>query len=78
MVVHTVSQAKAQLSKLLAKVEAGEEIIIGRNGKPIAKLVAVSPKRRDWKPGALKGKIWMAPDYDEWPEDIARALGIID
>lgn len=78
MVVHTVSQAKAQLSKLLAKVEAGEEIVIGRNGKPIAKLVPVTPRRRDWKPGALKGTIWMAPDYDEWPEDIARALYIID
>jgi prevent-host-death family protein len=74
MVVMTVSQAKAQLSKLLAKVEAGEEVVIGRNGKPVAKLVPVKMRRKEWKPGSMKGKIWIAPDFDDWPEDIARAF----
>ncbi len=78
MVVTTVTEAKTQLSKLIAMVEAGEEVVIGRNGKPIAKLVPYEPKRESWKPGALKGKIWIADDFDELPEDIARAFGMID
>ncbi len=78
MAIHTVTAAKAQLSKLLAQVEAGEEVIIGRNGKPIAKLVLYAAPRKEWKPGSMKGKIWIAPDFDEWPDDLARAFGMID
>ena len=52
-----IHEAKTQLSKLLAKVESGEEIIIARSGKPIARLCALAsnkkqPKR---KPGFAKG-----------------------
>jgi prevent-host-death family protein len=78
MLVRNVSEAKAQLSKLLEKVEAGEEIVIGRNGKPVAKLVPIGAGKAEWKPGALKGKIKIAADFDELPEDIARAFGMID
>ncbi len=78
MVVHTVSHAKAQLSKLLAKVEAGEEVVIGRNGKPIAKLIKFEPQRKTRTPNVLKGKLFIPEDFDELPEDIARAFGMID
>jgi len=78
MVITTISEAKAQLSKLIAKVEAGQEVIIGRAGKPVAKIVPIGPGKAEWKPGALKGKIKMAPDFDELPDDIARAFGMID
>lgn len=56
-------EAKTQLSSLVDEAAAGKEIIIAKNGKPMAKLVAVrEPVQR--KPGRLKGKIWIASDFD--------------
>jgi prevent-host-death family protein len=78
MVIHTVSEAKAQLSKLLAKVESGEEIVIGRNGRPIAKLVPFETAKKPRTPNVLKGKFSIADDFDVLPDDIARAFGMID
>jgi prevent-host-death family protein len=78
MQVHNVSDAKAQLSKLLEKVEAGEEIVIGRNGKPVAKLVRYRANKKPRTPDVLKGKLVIPEDFDELPEDIARAFGMID
>ena len=53
MPVVNVHQAKTQLSNLLAQAEAGEEIVIARNGKPVARLVAlnrkVKPRFGSWK-----------------------------
>ena len=60
MVVVNVSQAKTQLSRLLARVEAGEEVTITRRGKPVAQLIACKP-RKERRPGRLKGKI-VIPD----------------
>lgn len=58
MVTVNVHEAKTQLSRLLKRVEAGEEVIIARNGKPVARL-APFKKRGKRKPGALKGnKAW--------------------
>lgn len=78
MLVHNVSEAKAQLSKLLEKVEAGEEVVIGRNGKPVAKLVRYKSTKKPRTPNVLKGKFFIAEDFDELPEDIARAFGVLD
>src|SRR2546430_3626799 len=65
-----VYEAKTQLSKLLEQVEAGEDVVIARNGKPVAKLVRADapPPRR--VPGAWKGKVWMADDFDEEADEI--------
>lgn len=56
-------EAKTQLSSLVDQAAAGAEIIIAKNGKPMAKLVPIkeSVKR---KPGRLKGKIWISKDFD--------------
>jgi len=59
-----VHDAKTQLSKLLARVAAGEEIIIARAGKPVAKLVPVEQKKKRRVPGMDKGKVWIADDFD--------------
>jgi prevent-host-death family protein len=56
-------EAKTQLSSLVELAAAGEEIIIAKNGKPMAKLVAIERVKR--KPGRLKGKIWISPDFDK-------------
>lgn len=61
-----VHEAKTQLSKLLARVAAGEEIVIARAGKPVARLVAVEQKRPRRVPGMDAGKdFWIADDFDD-------------
>jgi prevent-host-death family protein len=74
--IHT---AKTNLSSLLAEVEGGEEIVIARAGKPVAKLV---PIRRNAKAsarrkiaGSMRGKIWIGPNFDDpLPDDILAAF----
>lgn len=70
-----VYYAKTHLSKLLERVERGEEVTISRNGKPVARLVALKPARRE--PGRLKGRIRIAADFDAPlpPEVLARFSG---
>jgi prevent-host-death family protein len=72
MEINNISDAKATLSKLIERVMKGEEIIIGKAGKPVAKLV---PYDADTAPRTLgagnwKGKIWMADDFDDLPDDL--------
>ena len=72
MHITNISDAKASLSKLIEKVLNGEEVIIGKSGKPVAKLV---PYNLDTSPrqlgaGHWQGNIWIADDFDELPEDI--------
>jgi prevent-host-death family protein len=76
MVVNTITEAKTRLSELIEKVQQGEEIIIGKAGKPIAMLTAYHAHTAPRKPGAMRGKIRIAKDFDELPEDIAGPLGM--
>jgi prevent-host-death family protein len=76
MHVTNISEAKAQLSALVEKVLAGQEVIIGKAGKPVAKLVRYNHQETVRQPGALKGKIKIASDFDELPPDIAQAFGV--
>ena len=60
-----VHQAKTQLSKLLADVEKGEEIVVARNGTPVAKLIPFpKPAKTRLRIDNWKGRIWTAPDWD--------------
>lgn len=62
----TIHKAKTELSKLLARVEAGEEIVIARGNKPVAKLVAVEPATKPQrKPGSMKGMFTIGPEFFE-------------
>jgi prevent-host-death family protein len=71
-----IHEAKTNLSKLIARVEAGEEIVIARDDKPVAKLVPAAPVKRRPQFGAMKG-IWPAiPDaffFDPLPEEELKA-----
>lgn len=60
--------AKTQLSSLVDQAAAGKEIIIAKNGKPMARLVPFKQPLR--KPGKYKGKIWMSKDFDAPMPDI--------
>lgn len=61
-----IYDAKTQLSKLVARAESGEEITLARNGKPVARLVPLGRRTAPRVPGALKGQIWMSPDFDDF------------
>ncbi|MBI4892003.1 MAG: type II toxin-antitoxin system prevent-host-death family antitoxin [Acidobacteria bacterium] len=75
MVVKNISEAKAELSSLVQEVLNGNEVILAKAGKPVARLVAYSGPAGRRQPGVLAGKIWIAPDFDELPGDIAEAFG---
>jgi len=60
-----VHEAKTQLSKLLAEVEKGREIVVARDGKPVARLVPFVPAgKKKLRIGDWRGKIWISPDFD--------------
>ena len=76
MVVRNISEAKAELSALIAMVQRGDEVILSKSGKPVAKIVPYSGAARSRVPGSMKGEIWIAPDFDEMPDDMAEAFGM--
>jgi prevent-host-death family protein len=59
-----IHQAKTHFSKLLKKVEAGEEVTISRAGVPVARLVAAKPAARERPLGIFKDSVWIADDFD--------------
>ncbi len=80
MLTYTVTEAKAKFAEVIAKAAAGEEIIITRMGREAAKIVPSKTKRASLpkRTGFLSGHYRMADDFDEWPEDVARAFGMVD
>ena len=74
MQITNISDAKASLSKLIEKVLKGDEVIIGKAGKPVAKLVPydLETSPRQLGVGNWRGKIWLADDFDELPEEIEQ------
>ena len=76
MILKNISEAKAELSALVEAVSKGEEVIIGKAGVPVARLVRYEGQAEPRRPGALKGRIKLAADFDELPEDLAVAFGM--
>ena len=74
MQITNISEAKATLSKLVEKVLKGEEVIIGKAGKPVAKLIPydLETSPRKLGVGHWQGQIWIANDFDDQPEDIMQ------
>ena len=64
-----IAEAKARLSDLVDKAANGEEILIARDHKPVARLVPLATARGRRTPGSAKGQVWMAPDFDATPPD---------
>ncbi len=67
-----IHEAKTHLSRLVDRAAAGEEIVIARAGKPLAKLVAYEPPVKTRELGTARGQIWIAPDFDAVDEEITR------
>ena len=59
-----ISQEKIHLSRLVEEAAGGEEIVIAKHNRPVARLVALELSTRPRKPGGWEGKVWMADDFD--------------
>ncbi len=69
-------EAKTKLSQLVERAEGGEDIVIARNGKPVARLVPVAGTNSLAEVhGALRGRVRFSDDFDDLPDDIADAFG---
>ncbi len=69
--------AKTNLSALVEEAAAGEEIVIAKNGKPRARLVALDRGAAEprFRLGFMRGRVWISDDFDApWPEEVRRAL----
>ena len=62
-------EAKTRLSKLVEMAKNGEDVVIAKNGVPEARIIPYEKPQKDWF-GMDAGKIWIADDFDELPEDI--------
>jgi len=76
VVVRNISQAKAELSALIEMVQKGNEVILAKAGKPVARLIAYRGPASPRIPGSMAGQIWIAPDFDVLPDDMAEVFGI--
>ena len=72
MRIINVHEAKTHLSELIARASQGQEIVIGRAGKPVAKLTAFDLDAKPREPGGWKGKVRLSRDFDRLP---ARSFG---
>jgi prevent-host-death family protein len=69
-------EAKTKLSQLVERAEAGEDIVLSRNGKPVARIVPIaSTSSLAAVRGAWRDRLRIGDDFDELPDDIAEAFG---
>jgi len=78
-----VHAAKTHLSRLIEEAVNGEDVVIARSGRPVVRLVAINPdqdaaerRRRSLGSWSRLGEVWMADDFNELGDDLARAFGI--
>ena len=67
-----IHEAKTHLSRLVERAAAGEEIIIARAGRPVARLVPLREPREPRKLGGWEGRVWIADDFDDEDPEITR------
>jgi prevent-host-death family protein len=75
---YNIHDAKTNLSRIIDRVEHGEEIIISRAGTPVAKVIPLAPRARRTRRGSLAGRLVLSDDWDapEVNEAIARDFGL--
>jgi prevent-host-death family protein len=74
MQIANIHQAKTQLSKLIEQVIQGEEVVICKAGKPVAKLVQYEQNRERRRGGQWRGNVKIAADFDQLPEELTAAF----
>jgi antitoxin (DNA-binding transcriptional repressor) of toxin-antitoxin stability system len=77
MTIVKMHEAKTQLSRLIQTIQGGEEVVIARGNKRVAKLIPYEVVRPVRKPGYLKGKMKVSADFDApLPEEIIDSFGV--
>lgn len=76
--VVTLSDAKARFSELVDKAVNGDEFVVTRMGKPVVRISPFVRPREQRRLGDLAGQIWMSEDFDSWPPDLQRTLGMAE
>jgi prevent-host-death family protein len=75
-IVSNLYEAKTNLSQLVDRAAAGEEIVIARNGGPLARLVPLEARASPRTPGGWEGAAWIADDFDApLPPELLAAFG---
>jgi prevent-host-death family protein len=74
MTVVNMHEAKTHLSRLVDRAAQGEDVVIAKAGRPVARLVPYDESDEPRTPGAWKGRVWIAPDFDELPPDVLAAF----
>ena len=74
----TLSEAKARFSEVVEKAANGEEFVVTRMGKPVARISPFVAHRRPRALGDFAGRIRMSEDFDEWPSDLHETLGVTE
>ena len=69
-----IHEAKTHFSRLVERVEAGEEILIARAGRPVARLVPLRAVTQPRRPGLWRGKVRIHPDFDTTETDLLDAF----
>ncbi|MEO8570075.1 MAG: type II toxin-antitoxin system Phd/YefM family antitoxin [Chloroflexota bacterium] len=69
-----IHEAKTHLSRLVERVEAGEEVVIARAGRPVARLVPFTARTQPRIPGLWRGRVRLASDFDRTDEEILGAF----
>ncbi len=76
MEIANIHEAKSQLSKLIEQAMNGEEIIIAKAGQPMVRLVPIHNDDSPRLGGQWKGRVRIAEDFDDLPDDIAASFGV--
>ena len=76
MPISTIDEAQSRLPELIVLAEQGEEVVIARAGKPVARLVPYRQHSGLRQGGQWHGRVRIAPDFDELPADLGEAFGL--
>ncbi|MFH8515026.1 type II toxin-antitoxin system Phd/YefM family antitoxin [Streptomyces gelaticus] len=74
---YNLHEARNHLSRILEQVATGEEVVIFRDGEPVAKIVSLRARVKRTGRGSLKGQIHIREDFDDLPDNLADAFGML-
>lgn len=74
MTVVNMHEAKTHLSRLVDRAARGEDVVIAKAGRPVARLVAYEGDDTPRMLGGWKGRVWIADDFDELPPELLAAF----
>ena len=76
MAIANLDEAKSQLSNLVERAMNGEEVIIAKAGRPMVRLVPIHAEDSPRQGGQWKGRVRIAEDFDDLPNDLAADFGL--